>query len=1158
VPVADLSDERAAAARRHLSFLAVPEAGARLDLRGGRFATLIMSHPLLPGSGRANNVAWATLGVAEPLGNEGLREAAVRALRHYLSQRREELAIDLTELAPPRVEISDSGALIQMHVERTYFGVPVRGSFLTVVISHGNLVLLGAKNWGTVDLPTTPELPAPAARAALASYLEPFTLGDDWQRPQLFVLPTAAQDGGQTAMPFGQGYHHRLAWALRPRISGDPGNWEALVDADSGEILSFVDTNRYDSPRRVSGGVFPATNDGRDPEGLEQTGYPMPYVNAQNSSGDLFTDSGGNLSVCVNGDITTSLDGQYAVTEDFCGALSESSSGDIDLGTSTGTDCAVPTGGSPGNTHSARTVFYTLNRMRETGLGQLPGNKWLERAQLPAISNFPSESFLGCNALWDGSGVLFTTSALPNILLPVACSNTGELAPVVAHEWAHGLDDNDANGNVSNPPEGIADVLASLWFNDSCIGRGFYKGTACSSETTPDGLNECLACDGVREIDWRQRADPAPHNIAYIDTFCSPPFLSAGGPCGGSVHCEGHLVSEAAWDLAHHDLQAEPFNLDSNTALEVTARLFYVGSGLVGDWFQCSPGTGAGDGCNADSGYLNLLTVDDDNGNLADGTPHMSAIHAAFERHGIACDVLEEPVDSGCDAAPTVAPSLSVQPLDRGASLSWDAVVGATRYQVFRNEGVAGCSSGKTKVGETTGLSFVDQGLQNGFEYNYMVLSIGASDACMGPASNCAAVVPTPGANLGIDESSATLTFFDGDGDSVIDNCESAALHFDVHNIGGAPLSNVVVSGIDVLSHPGAVTVTTGVPTNVDTSLGLCEVAPASFTFLAEGLSFNDTVAFRVHLTADELAGRERSIVLRFGQVESDFQSFASKTFDFEADLGGWEVVDGTFDRTDTGGGAQSSSYYVASSDNVPNRCDQIRSPLMRLQPTSTLSVWNSFDTEPFFDLEGLIFWFDRANVGVVDPLTGVRTPIDPDSGRLYNAGGTEGTCATANQLGWAGSGPTWAESTWSASALGSPALAGEAVQLDVAFGTDDGNWDGQPRSGFWFDQVTVTDLDLLVEDAQSDVCESPICDADSTCDPGETSCNCAIDCGAAHRVLTDLAVDVPMAWQACSSITAGPNFSVVADGDATLQSPFITLRNGVSVAEGASFQAGN
>ena len=178
----------------------------------------------------------------------------------------------------------------------------------------------------------------------------------------------------------------------------------------------------------------------------------MPYANLSTSLGATFADSGGNLAVCVDGSITTSLRGRYAAIDDVCGPVNATSAGNLNLGTSGGTDCAVPSGSSAGNTHSARSVYYTINRMREVGLGHLPGNPWLA-SRVPAVTNFPSDILLGCNAAWDGSGVLFTTST-PPFLFPTGCSNTGELASVVAHEWTHGLDDNDADGQVSNPPRG--------------------------------------------------------------------------------------------------------------------------------------------------------------------------------------------------------------------------------------------------------------------------------------------------------------------------------------------------------------------------------------------------------------------------------------------------------------------------------------------------------------------------------------------------------------------------------------------------------------------------------------------------------------------------------------------------------------------------------
>src|SRR6185436_19413030 len=102
---------------------------------------------------------------------------------------------------------------------------------------------------------------------------------------------------------------------------------------------------------------------------------------------------------------------------------------------------------------------------------------------------------------------------------------------------------------------------------------------------------------------------------------------------------------------------------------------------------SCTCG-GTATGCGATNGYMQWLAADDDNGNLNDGTPHMTAIFNAFNRHGIACATPAR-VNSGCAGAPTAAPALAGTAGDRQASLSWNTVTGATRFWVFRTEGHA-------------------------------------------------------------------------------------------------------------------------------------------------------------------------------------------------------------------------------------------------------------------------------------------------------------------------------------------------------------------------------------------------------------------------------------------------------------------------------------
>ena len=967
------------------------------------------------------------------------------------------LRIDPGELDQPgKATVLRGGALVQIHLPREYHGIPVRDSYLHAVINHGNLVLFGTSKWGDINLSTSPDLSHDDALAVVQAQVEPYTINGFWGKSGLIIVPLdQGQDVNQIALVLG--YTHRLAWMIRPAFQGELRNYEALVDAHSGELLSFVDRNQYGTTRKVTGGVLPESNDAIGSEGTEQAGWPMPFAYVDHAAGTFTTDAGGNLA-CVDGSVSTQLAGPFMIMNDACGAINESSTGDIDLGTSVGTDCTVPTGASAGNTHSSRSGFYEMNRIQEMARSQLPNNSWLQQ-QLQANMNINST----CNAFWDLGTVNFYRSG-------GGCANTGELAGVFDHEWGHGMDENDANPGISNPGEGIADIYAALRLGTSCIGRGFRPGVQCGVYGDP-----CTACTGLRDIDYANRQSGLPHDVTWIDANCG----GGSAPCGGIVHCEGAVYAEAVWDLIHTDLPAS-YGMDFNTAQEVGTRLTYLGASNVGTWFSCDLSNEAG--CGADSGYQQYLAADDDNGNLSDGTPHMQAIFDAFNRHGIACST-PTVQDSGCAGAPTTVPVVTATALDRGVELSWGAVTNASSYQIFRTDGVFGCDFGKIKVGETTATSFIDSGLQNGRDYSYIVIPMGPADTCLGPASSCTMVIPVAGDNLSID-TAPVLTILTGDSDAYLDNCESATMTFDVSNTGTGSQNNVRIDAVRPLSHPGISI--DSINAVVPSTLGVCSSGSASFDFTASGLAFGDTVVFEVDLTSDELSPIVRTQTLTIDNAESDFQFVATKTYDFETDLEGWEVIQGTFSRSNAGGGANSSSYYLRSSSLAAFQCDQVRSPGLKLTATTTMAVSTNFDIEPQFFLGD---WFDRANIAVIH--NGVRSLVEPDSGRLYNASGPFGTCVTASQNGWADIQTTWASSGFSATALGSVSLAGEFIQLDIAYGTDE----LEHGDGFRFDQLTLTDVEIQLPDSQSDTC-APECTVDPDCEDG-LFCNGAETCVA-------------------------------------------------------------
>jgi hypothetical protein len=950
----------AAALAQELEALGVQPDQGFFDSRSGRWSSLILSEPLIPGTGYRNELRWVDLLGAAPRDENAVKAEVWNALSAYLQAHQTQLRVDMSELGTPRIGVFEEAQLVQVHVPRVVGGYPVRNSGLTAIINHGNLILLGLQNWGDVDAVPAAGVSGDQARSIAAAHVSPRAV-ERVARGQRLELVPALRDGR---------YAFRLVWAVPVKVLGDLGTWEALVDAGSGELLAFEDKNLY-AQRKATGGVYPVSNDQRPPDGVEQVGWPMPFLNVTIGPDTVTTATGGTLG-CATGSGTTALAGPFIRMSDNCGAINETSTGDFDLGsgpTPAATDCVVPVGHSAGDTKSSRSGFYELNRQVEQAKGWLPTNDWLFN-QLTANMNIVSS----CNAFWNGSTVNFYRDS-------AQCRNTGEIAAIFDHEWGHGMDNNGVTATISEPGEAIADIHAMLRLKNSCVGRGFWKNQTCGGYGDPCDGTPTTGCTGVRDLDFMNHRCNQPHTITWAQngftsaqcggTGSAPACPTGGGtPCGRETHCEGMISAEVGWDLYARDLQAAPFNFDSNTALELAGRLAFLGSQTLTNWYTCS----VGGGCGATNGYPLFLAADDDNGNLNDGTPHMTAIRAAFERHEIHC-ATPAPVNSGCAGGPTTAPTVTATPTDSGISLSWTAVAGASRYYIFRAEGVGACDFGKVKAGEATGTTFTDTGLLNGRAYSYVVLPVGSNLSCFGRASACTTATPVPGPNLAI-RPTVTVTTTSGDGDEFLDNCENANIAFTVENTGAGTLTNVRLVAVTPITHPTTV-INTPLPAPVAASLTDCAIGNGTVSITPQGMTFNESTQLRLEVTADQIAPATRSQIVTITNVESDWLNRPTETFDFDTDFDSWAVGEGTWTRA--AGGASGTPFHLSSSQFLEFQCDVIRSPVIRLSATSTLSLQNNYEIEPTDPVGGP---YDRANVGVVDLALGTRTVISPAAAR--------------------------------------------------------------------------------------------------------------------------------------------------------------------------------
>jgi trimeric autotransporter adhesin len=852
VPLADLKDRIGNRAAWD-AFLAQPEGYASdvhvfLDPRSGSAVSIIGAYPIIPGSGFGNQVTLQTLGgrlgrVVRAVDSAVVADAVLLFARTH----QDVLGLDVAQLGTPRAE-QVTPELWQVSIPQQVGGVPVRYGRLLASISHGNLVLIGTETWGDAALDVTPRVGAGDALDAGFAYVEGWQAGDVLlQDPALEVLPVAPpayQTGEAFTGPVGSGYEHRLVWTFRFQRPPDLAQWEVTVDAHTAEVLALEDKNQY-VERQVNGGVYPLTDTGIctnvDQCGTMQSGWPMPFANTGLAAPNNFTNSAGVFQ-WSSGNVTTTLNGQFFRMSDNCGALSATAAGDVPLGGSNNQhDCTTPGFGGAGNTPASRAGFYELNKLGEQARGWLPTNAWLQ-GQVTANMNIN----LTCNAFWNGSTVNFYRSG-------GGCRNTGEIAAVFDHEWGHGLDDNDAAGVLSNSSEGYADIAAIYRLEASCVGFGFFQSVDDGCGMTADGTgfntNEALTgaaycatdCSGVRDTDYAKHSPATPATpLGFVCGQCT----TGTGPCGRQVHCSAAPVRQAAWDFVNRDLTAAPFSYDSQTAYLVGNRVFYQGSGNIGAWHSCTCGSSA-TGCASANGYMQWITVDDDNGNINDGTPHMTAIFNAFNRHGIACST-PTAVNSGCAGGPSGAPTLTVTPGNYSNQLAWTTVAGATRYWVFRTEGHAGCNLGKVKLAEVTGTSYTDTKVANGRTYYYTVVAAGASNSCYGRASNCANGTPTSSPDFTLSCSPASLTVQQGNNGTSTCTVTSTGGFSSPVTLSCAGLP----SGVSCAYNPGSVTPPANGSVNSTLTVSVGGSVPAGgYSFQAQGTDGTVTRTFGMSLT---------------------------------------------------------------------------------------------------------------------------------------------------------------------------------------------------------------------------------------------------------------------------------------------------------------------
>ncbi|MCE9619603.1 MAG: hypothetical protein K8R92_06815 [Planctomycetes bacterium] len=299
-------------------------------------------------------------------------------------------------------------------------------------------------------------------------------------------------------------------------------------------------------------------------------------------------------------------------------------------------------------TNAQINAYIHANKVRSFALGVNPSYPVIgSQTDFPLFVNIND----ACNAYYDGFSLNFFKSG-------GGCNNTA-FSGVVHHEYGHHLVQVGGSGQGAFG-EGFGDVMAVLVTDDPLLGVGFQS---CSNP--------------LRNAD---------NTCQYNPGSCSS--------CGSEIHACGQLLSGIVWDVSRNFKDnGSPLNYIAKTAnLALNEVPLHAGQSDISGDIQ-----------------LDYLTLDDNNGNLFDGTPNsVLVINPAFLKHGF-----------GAPRAPTGLSATDGTLSDR-VRLVWDQVLGFTSFQIWRSS--TGVPS--AQIGTSNTKTYDDMTAVTGTVYTYQVKAV--------------------------------------------------------------------------------------------------------------------------------------------------------------------------------------------------------------------------------------------------------------------------------------------------------------------------------------------------------------------------------------------------------------------------------------------------
>jgi len=486
--------------------------------------------------------------------------------------------LDSATLAPQtvkRLDLSRIGTSDKVAVvfDQKVNGVPVVHGYATVLFDpQGSL--LAVDTTGLPDLAGISTRPLNEPFAALTAGARAFRKMEG-RKADDFSEPEL------TIYPLQRGrvVEARLAWAIEmrsPSVAGElPSGRRMYVAADrqSPKVLGSDELVHTQGPNDISGTIQSWATPGVKPDesGNAETQQVMPFMNVTSPAGNATTDANGFF-------IIPNAGGAAAVTARYKGPF-------------------VRVDNQAGSNHSSSKTFtpgtpdtLTLNNAKTEQITAQANSFNSVMAMRAFIKRGdPSDTTMDfqvlakpnenstCNAFFDGSSINF-------FLAGGGCVNTA-YSTVVVHEEGHWANVRYGSGNGADGfGEGNADDYAMFTYDVPVVGRDF-AGVG----------NNIRTGNNTRQ------------------------FCGDNNPgCYGEVHNDGEVLMGALWKVRR--------NLKSTLGVAAGGALT---DGLFSAWMNTF-----NDGSIKTIIEDHWLALDDDDGNVGNGTPDMTDIDSAFREQG--------------------------------------------------------------------------------------------------------------------------------------------------------------------------------------------------------------------------------------------------------------------------------------------------------------------------------------------------------------------------------------------------------------------------------------------------------------------------------------------------------------------------------------------